>query len=113
MQPSLQAIFGLRVEFDNELYVRDGRGVSLTPRGRHLAGISAEILGLAEHARRTTNDAQGLWDCFASPPPGQLPSTSSRLSSRPSHVACPVWKSRSGSILRGVSESCSDCGAPT
>jgi DNA-binding transcriptional LysR family regulator len=52
-----QAIFGLRAEFDDELYVRDGRGVSLTPRGRQLAGIGAEILGLAEHARRTTGDA--------------------------------------------------------
>jgi len=37
-----QAIFGLRAEFDDELYVRDGRGVSLTPRGRQLAGIGAD-----------------------------------------------------------------------
>ena len=54
-----QAIFGLRAEFDDELYVRDGRGVSLTPRGRQLAGIGTEILGLAEHARRNGDDAQG------------------------------------------------------
>jgi len=54
-----QAIFGLRAEFDDELYVRDGRGVSLTPRGRQLAGIGTEILGLAEHARRNGNDPQG------------------------------------------------------
>jgi LysR family transcriptional regulator, low CO2-responsive transcriptional regulator len=54
-----QAISGLRAEFDDELYVRDGGGVRLTSRGRQLAGISAEILGLAEHARLTTNDAQG------------------------------------------------------
>jgi DNA-binding transcriptional LysR family regulator len=54
-----QAVFGLRAEFDDELYVRDGRGVSLTPRGRQLAGIGAEILGLAEHAKRTGDDAHG------------------------------------------------------
>jgi LysR family transcriptional regulator, low CO2-responsive transcriptional regulator len=54
-----QSILGLRVEFDDELYVREGRGVSLTPRGRQLAGIGAEILGLAEHARRTGDDAHG------------------------------------------------------
>lgn len=54
-----QAIFGLREEFDDELYVRDGRVASLTPRGRQLAGIGAEILGLAEHARRTGGDAHG------------------------------------------------------
>lgn len=54
-----QAISGLRSEFDDELYVRDGGGVRLTVRGRQVAGAGAEILGLAEHAKRTGSDAQG------------------------------------------------------
>ncbi len=53
-----QAISSLRDEFDDDLYVRDGGGVSLTSRGRQLAGTGAEILGLAEHAK-TGNDARG------------------------------------------------------
>jgi DNA-binding transcriptional LysR family regulator len=52
-----QAISSLRAEFDDDLYVRDGSGVSLTARGRQVAGTGAEILGLAEHAKRAGNDA--------------------------------------------------------
>jgi len=54
-----QAISGLRTEFDDELYVRDGHGVRLTPRGGQLAAISAEILGLAQNARGMSNGGQG------------------------------------------------------
>jgi DNA-binding transcriptional LysR family regulator len=53
-----QAVASLRAEFDDELYVRDGGGVRLTARGAQLAGTGVEILGLAEHAKRTGGDAR-------------------------------------------------------
>jgi DNA-binding transcriptional LysR family regulator len=54
-----QAIASLRREFDDALYFREGRGVSLTYRGRQLVSMAEEILGIAESARRLGNEAQG------------------------------------------------------
>jgi DNA-binding transcriptional LysR family regulator len=55
-----QAIASLRREFDDALYFREGRGVSLTYRGRQLVSMAEEILGIAESARRLGHEAQGL-----------------------------------------------------
>lgn len=54
-----QAVASLRREFDDEIYIRDGRGVRLTSRGRQLAGAAAEILGLADNAHLPGNPSQG------------------------------------------------------
>jgi LysR family transcriptional regulator, low CO2-responsive transcriptional regulator len=54
-----QAIASLRREFDDALYFREGRGVSLTYRGRQLVSMAEEILGIAESARRLGHEAQG------------------------------------------------------
>ena len=53
------AVSALRKELGDELFVRDGRGIALTPGGRRLAALGAEILGLAEQARRTVHDSPG------------------------------------------------------
>jgi LysR family transcriptional regulator, low CO2-responsive transcriptional regulator len=53
------AVAALRKELGDELFVRDGRGIALTPGGRRLAALASEILGLAEQARRSVHDAQG------------------------------------------------------
>jgi DNA-binding transcriptional LysR family regulator len=47
------AVAALRRELGDELFVRDGRGIALTPGGRRLAALAGEILGLAEQARRS------------------------------------------------------------
>jgi DNA-binding transcriptional LysR family regulator len=47
------AVAALRRELGDELYVRSGRGIALTPGGRRLAALASEILGLAEQARRS------------------------------------------------------------
>lgn len=54
-----QAVASLRREFDDEIYIRDGRGVRLTAHGRQLAGAAAEILGLADNAHLPGNASQG------------------------------------------------------
>jgi len=54
-----QATASLRREFDDALYFREGRGVSLTDRGRQLVSMAEEILGIAESARRLGDEAQG------------------------------------------------------
>lgn len=54
-----QAVAGLRLEFDDQLYLRRGRGVTLTPRGRQLVGVAGEILGLVDQARRLGGDSPG------------------------------------------------------
>jgi DNA-binding transcriptional LysR family regulator len=54
-----QAIASLRREFDDALYFREGRGVSLTYRGRQLVSMAEEILGIAESARRLGSESQG------------------------------------------------------
>jgi LysR family transcriptional regulator, low CO2-responsive transcriptional regulator len=53
------AVAALRKELGDELFVRDGRGIALTPGGRRLAALAAEILGLAEQARRSVQDGPG------------------------------------------------------
>jgi DNA-binding transcriptional LysR family regulator len=53
------AVAALRKELGDELFVRDGRGIALTPGGRRLAVLASEILGLAEQARRSVHDSPG------------------------------------------------------
>jgi len=53
------AVAALRKELGDELFVRDGRGIALTPGGRRLAALAGEILGLAEQARRSVHDSPG------------------------------------------------------
>ena len=50
------AVAALRKELGDELFVRDGRGIALTPGGRRLAALAGEILALAEQARRSVQD---------------------------------------------------------
>ena len=47
------AVAALRKELGDELFVRHGRGIALTPGGRKLAALAGEILSLAEQARRS------------------------------------------------------------
>jgi LysR family transcriptional regulator, low CO2-responsive transcriptional regulator len=53
------AVAALRKELGDDLFVRDGRGIALTAGGRRLAALAAEILGLAEQARRSVQDSPG------------------------------------------------------
>jgi LysR family transcriptional regulator, low CO2-responsive transcriptional regulator len=53
------AVAALRRELGDELFVRSGRGIALTPGGRRLAALASEILGLAEQARRSVHEASG------------------------------------------------------
>jgi DNA-binding transcriptional LysR family regulator len=53
------AVAALRRELGDDLFVRDGRGIALTAGGRRLAALAAEILGLAEQARRSVHDSPG------------------------------------------------------
>jgi DNA-binding transcriptional LysR family regulator len=53
------AVSALRKELGDELFVRDGRGIALTAGGRRLAGLAAEILALAEQARRSVPQSGG------------------------------------------------------
>src|SRR4051812_41544784 len=53
------AVAALRKELGDELFVRSGRGIALTPGGRRLAALASEILGLAEQARRSVQDPSG------------------------------------------------------
>jgi DNA-binding transcriptional LysR family regulator len=53
------AVAALRRELGDDLFVREGRGIALTPGGRRLAALASEILGLAEQARRSVHDSPG------------------------------------------------------
>ena len=53
------AVGALRRELGDELFVREGRGIALTAGGRRLAALAAEILGLAEQARRSVAESSG------------------------------------------------------
>jgi LysR family transcriptional regulator, low CO2-responsive transcriptional regulator len=53
------AVGALRKELGDELFVRAGRGIALTPGGRRLAALASEILGLAEQARRSVHETAG------------------------------------------------------
>ena len=51
------AVGALRKELGDELFVRNGRGIALTPGGRRLAALATEILSLAEQARRSVPES--------------------------------------------------------
>jgi len=51
------AVAALRKELGDELFVRSGRGIALTPGGRRLAALAGEILALAEQARRSVAES--------------------------------------------------------
>jgi DNA-binding transcriptional LysR family regulator len=53
------AVAALRKELGDELFVRAGRGIALTPGGVRLAALAGEILALAEQARRSVHDTPG------------------------------------------------------
>src|SRR4051794_10606218 len=53
------AVSALKRELGDELFVRSGRGIALTPGGRRLAALATEILGLAEQARRSVAESGG------------------------------------------------------
>ncbi len=53
------AVAALRRELGDELFVREGRGIALTPGGRRLAALAGEILSLADQARRSVHDGPG------------------------------------------------------
>jgi DNA-binding transcriptional LysR family regulator len=53
------AVGALRREIGDDLYVRNGRGITLTAGGRRFATIATEILGLAHNARRAVNETRG------------------------------------------------------
>jgi molybdate transport repressor ModE-like protein len=54
-----EAVAALRRDFGDDLVVRTGHGVALTPGGRRLATAAAEILGLADQARRAVGETRG------------------------------------------------------
>lgn len=54
-----EAVKALRRDLGDELFVRRARGVELTPGGERLAGAAAEILGIADQARRAVREARG------------------------------------------------------
>ena len=53
------AIAALRRDLGDELFTRTNGGIALTPGGSRLASTAAEILGLADRARRSVGEAQG------------------------------------------------------
>src|SRR3954467_1465426 len=57
--PVSVAVAALRRELGDELFVREGRGIALTPGGRGLAALATEILRLAEQARRSVHHPPG------------------------------------------------------
>lgn len=57
-QPAVSgAVRVLRRELGDELYLRAGGTIELTPGGRRLASAASEILGLADHAARAVREA--------------------------------------------------------
>jgi LysR family transcriptional regulator, low CO2-responsive transcriptional regulator len=53
------AVAALRRDLGDELFVRAGGGIVLTPGGRQLAALAAEMVGLADRARRVVREARG------------------------------------------------------
>jgi LysR family transcriptional regulator, low CO2-responsive transcriptional regulator len=53
------AIASLRRDLGDELFTRVNGGIALTPGGNRLTSTAAEILGLADRARRLVGEAQG------------------------------------------------------
>jgi LysR family transcriptional regulator, low CO2-responsive transcriptional regulator len=52
------AVRSLRDELEDELYVRSGGALELTPGGRRLASGASEILGLADQTKRVVREAE-------------------------------------------------------
>ena len=52
------AVAALRKELGDDLFVRSGRGIALTPGGRRLAALANEILALAAQAHRELRGAR-------------------------------------------------------
>lgn len=61
------AVGALRRELGDELYVRSGGVIELTPGGRRLARAAGEMLGLAEEIRRTVRDVKPTIRVAATP----------------------------------------------
>jgi DNA-binding transcriptional LysR family regulator len=58
-EPAVSAqVAALRRELGDALFVRFGSGIRLTPGGERLAAAAAEMLGLAERARREVREAE-------------------------------------------------------
>jgi DNA-binding transcriptional LysR family regulator len=53
------AVAALRRDLGDELFVRAGGGIVLTPGGRELTAVAGELLGLADQARRAVREARG------------------------------------------------------
>lgn len=53
------AVAALRRDLGDELFVRAGSGIRLTPGGERLAATAVEILGLADRLRREVGEARG------------------------------------------------------
>ncbi|HEV7883103.1 MAG TPA: LysR family transcriptional regulator [Solirubrobacteraceae bacterium] len=62
------AVRALRTEFGDELYVRAGGAIELTPGGRQLARAAGEILELADETRRTVREDKQTLRIAATPP---------------------------------------------
>jgi DNA-binding transcriptional LysR family regulator len=54
------AVSALRKELGDDLFVRSGRGIALTPGGRRLAALANEILALAAQAQRELKGSDPL-----------------------------------------------------
>ena len=54
-----EAVKALRNDLGDELFVRGGNGIVLTPGGQRLAGAAAEIVGIADQARRAVRESRG------------------------------------------------------
>jgi DNA-binding transcriptional LysR family regulator len=53
------AVAALRRDVGDELFVRAGAGIRLTPGGERLAAAAAEMLGLEDRVRREVREARG------------------------------------------------------
>jgi LysR family transcriptional regulator, low CO2-responsive transcriptional regulator len=59
-EPAVSAqVAALRRDLHDELFVRAGGGIRLTPGGQRLAATAAEITGLVERARREVRESRG------------------------------------------------------
>jgi DNA-binding transcriptional LysR family regulator len=54
-----EAVKALRRDLGDELFLRRNGGIALTLGGERLAGAAAEILGIADQARRAVREARG------------------------------------------------------
>ena len=61
------AVKALRKEFGDDLYIRAGGVIELTPGGRQLARAAGDILTLADDTRRSVHDTQACVRVAATP----------------------------------------------